>query len=73
MPSVLYLEKNVFRANALAYFATNRKKRFITLTPEQENSSGVLDAAGDSWGQCYKTFYSRKLRIFALSQSICRW
>jgi len=24
-------------------------------------------------GQCYKTFYGRKLRIFVISQSVCPW
>ncbi len=23
------------------------------------------------WGQCYKSFYSRKLQIFVISQSVC--
>jgi hypothetical protein len=25
------------------------------------------------WGQCYKTFYVRNLRIFILSYSVCPW
>ncbi len=24
-------------------------------------------------GQCYKTFYGRKLRLFIISQSVCHW
>ncbi len=24
-------------------------------------------------GQCYKTFYGRKLRLFIISQSVCSW
>jgi hypothetical protein len=27
----------------------------------------TVDAVGDIWGQCYKTFYSRKLRLFLIS------
>ncbi len=27
----------------------------------------------DIWGQCYKSFYGRKLRLFIISQSICHW
>jgi hypothetical protein len=34
------------------------KRIFITLTPD-------LDL--EIWGQCYKTFYGRKLRLFAIS------
>jgi len=26
-----------------------------------------------SWGQCYKTFYGRNLRIFVTSKSVCPW
>ncbi len=26
----------------------------------------------DSWGQSYKTFYGRNLRIFLISWSVCR-
>ncbi len=26
-----------------------------------------------SWGQCYKTFYDRKLRLFIISYSVCPW
>jgi hypothetical protein len=25
------------------------------------------------WGQCHKTFYGRKFRIFIISQSVCSW
>jgi hypothetical protein len=26
-----------------------------------------------TWGQCYKTFYGRNLRIFVISWSVCSW
>ncbi len=35
-----------------------------------QNTSGPHVAA---WGQCYKTFCGRKLRLFILSQSDCPW
>ncbi len=28
---------------------------------------------GSLWGQCYKTFYVRSLRMFVISQSVCPW
>jgi hypothetical protein len=27
----------------------------------------------ETWGECYKTFYSRNLRIFVISQCVCPW
>jgi len=27
----------------------------------------------DTCGQCYKNFYSRNLRMFVISQSVCAW
>ncbi len=46
-------------ANTLAYYY------MVTIT--------AVKCILQAWGQCYKTFYGRKLRLFIISYSVCPW
>ncbi len=37
------------------------------------NKSRLQHRDTGAWGQCYKTFFVRDLRIFVISESVCPW
>jgi hypothetical protein len=50
------------------FFVTDSRTQLTRALVPSKFSSGQSNKTG---GQCYKTFYGRKLRIFVISQSIC--
>jgi hypothetical protein len=58
--------------NTLAYLAMTRTKKKLLITLPL-GLSFVGSYPWFSWGQCYKPFYGRNLRIFVRRKSVCPW
>jgi hypothetical protein len=65
------LTKNIFKLIVISFVKTstgvNAVKLFTTVINSVSQEASAFVALNVSWGQCYKTFYGRKLRLFKIS------